>query len=90
MAEAGERLGLLLMKAGIISERQLDDALEVHKATGSPLGRVLVDLGYATQGAILSVMARQIGHPVHRLRRAEARARRRRARAEGPGRRATR
>ncbi len=49
------------MRAGIISDRQLSDALEVHKATGSPLGRVLVDLGYATQGAILSVMAAQIG-----------------------------
>jgi type IV pilus assembly protein PilB len=51
------------MRAGIISERQLTDALEVHKATGSPLGRVLVDLGYASQGAILSVMAKQIGIP---------------------------
>ncbi len=51
------------MKAGIVTERQLHDALEVHNATGSPLGRVLVDLGYATQGAILSVMARQIGIP---------------------------
>lgn len=61
MAEAGERLGVLLLRAGIISERQLTDALEVHKATGSPLGRVLVDLGYATQGGILSVMAKQIG-----------------------------
>jgi type IV pilus assembly protein PilB len=49
------------MRAGIVSERQLTDALEVHNATGSPLGRVLVDLGYATQGAILSVMAAQIG-----------------------------
>ena len=63
MAEAGERLGQLLMKAGIITEGQLNDALEVHKATGSPLGRVLVELGYASQGAILSVMARQIGIP---------------------------
>ncbi|MGB4441715.1 MAG: ATPase, T2SS/T4P/T4SS family [Coriobacteriia bacterium] len=63
MAEAGQRLGVLLMRAGIITERQLTDALEVHKATGSPLGRVLVDLGYATQGGILSVMAKQIGIP---------------------------
>jgi type IV pilus assembly protein PilB len=51
------------MKAGIITEGQLNDALEVHKATGSPLGRVLVEFGYASQGAILSVMARQIGIP---------------------------
>jgi len=63
VAEAGERLGVLLMRAGVITERQLTDALEVHKATGSPLGRVLVDLGYATQGSILSVMAQQIGIP---------------------------
>ncbi|TLM80345.1 MAG: type II secretion system protein GspE [Actinobacteria bacterium] len=54
---------MLLMKAGVITERQLRDALEVHNATGSPLGKVLVDLGYASQGAILSVMARQIGIP---------------------------
>lgn len=54
---------MLLMKAGVITERQLRDALEVHNATGSPLGKVLVDLGYATQGAILAVMARQIGIP---------------------------
>ena len=49
------------MRSGIITERQLNDALEVNRATGSPIGRVLVDLGYASQGAILSVMARQIG-----------------------------
>ncbi len=51
------------MRAGIITERQLADALEIHKVTGSPLGKVLVDLGYATQGGILSVMAKQIGIP---------------------------
>ena len=61
MAEAGERLGQLLMKAGVITDGQLNDAVEVHKATGSPLGRVLVELGYATQAAILSIMAQQLG-----------------------------
>jgi len=63
VAEAGQRLGQLLMKAGVITDGQLNDAIEVHKATGSPLGRVLVELGYATQGAILAVMAQQIGIP---------------------------
>ncbi|MDF1542597.1 MAG: ATPase, T2SS/T4P/T4SS family [Anaerosomatales bacterium] len=61
MAGAGHRLGQLLMRSGVITERQLADALEVHKATGERLGRVIVDLGYATQSAILSVMAAQIG-----------------------------
>jgi len=54
---------MLLLRAGIITERQLADAIEIRKVTGSPLGRVLVDLGYATQGGILSVMAKQIGIP---------------------------
>jgi type IV pilus assembly protein PilB len=63
MADSGERLGNLLLRAGLITERQLNDALEVHKATGSLLGRVLIDLGYATQGGILSVMAKQMGLP---------------------------
>ena len=49
------------MRAGVISEAQLNDALEVHRAAGNPIGRVLVDLGYASQGDILSVMAKQIG-----------------------------
>jgi type IV pilus assembly protein PilB len=61
VAEAGQRLGQLLMRAGVITERQLADALEVHKATGERLGRIIVELGYATQSAILSVMATQIG-----------------------------
>ena len=61
MAEAGQRLGQLLVRAGVITERELADALEVHKATGERLGRIIVDLGYATQGAILAVMATQIG-----------------------------
>jgi type IV pilus assembly protein PilB len=59
--EAGQRLGQLLMRSGVITERQLGDALEVHKATGERLGRIIVDLGYASQGAILAVMATQIG-----------------------------
>lgn len=63
MADAGERLGQLLQKAGIITETQLNDALEVHRATGSPLGRVLVDLGYASQKAVLSIVAHQVGIP---------------------------
>ena len=82
MAEAGQRLGQLLMRAGVITDAQLNDALEVHRATGSPIGRVLVDLGYASQGDILSVMAQQIGieyidfaerRPEPRRRRARAR-----------------
>lgn len=61
MAQASERLGALMRRAGAITEQQLNDALEVHRATAAPLGRVLVDLGYATAGTVLSMVAKQIG-----------------------------
>jgi type IV pilus assembly protein PilB len=53
----------MLVFAGVIDEAQLNDALEVQKATGGQLGKVLVDLGYASQAAILAILAEQIGIP---------------------------
>jgi type IV pilus assembly protein PilB len=53
----------MLIEAGVIDDVQLNDALEVQKATGGQLGRVLVELGYATQAAILAILAEQIGIP---------------------------
>jgi type IV pilus assembly protein PilB len=60
---APKRLGEMLIAAGVIDEVQLNDALEVQKATGGQLGRVLVELGYASQAAILAILAEQIGIP---------------------------
>ncbi len=60
---AAEKLGQRLIKAKIITQRQLADALEVHRATGQPIGKVLVDLGYASQGQVLSVLAQQMKIP---------------------------
>jgi type IV pilus assembly protein PilB len=53
----------MLVAAGVIDDVQLNDALEVQKATGGQLGLVLVELGYATQAAILAILAEQIGIP---------------------------
>src|SRR5664280_885325 len=53
----------MLVVAGVIDEVQLNDALEVQKATGGQLGKVLVELGYASQAAILAILAEQIGIP---------------------------
>ncbi len=59
--DSSNRFGQLLLRAGIITEQQLNDALEVHRATGNPIGRVLVDLKYVSQADLLRVMARQMG-----------------------------
>jgi type IV pilus assembly protein PilB len=53
----------MLVAAGVIDEVQLNDALEVQKATGGQLGRVLVELGHASQASILAILAEQIGIP---------------------------
>ncbi len=60
---APKRLGEMLIAAGVIDDVQLNDALEVQKATGGQLGKVLVELGYAPQAAILAILADQIGIP---------------------------
>jgi len=60
---AVKRLGEMLVAAGVIDEAQLNDALEVQKASGGQLGRVLVELKYATQAEILAILAEQIGIP---------------------------
>jgi len=51
----------MLVSAGVVTDEQLSDALVVQKTKGGQLGRVLVDLGFATQAAILSILADQIG-----------------------------
>lgn len=60
---AAEKLGRRLVKADVITEQQLADAMEVHKAAGQPIGKVLIDLGYATQGQILALLAQQMRIP---------------------------
>ena len=63
VAQAGKRLGELLVRAGVVSDSQLNDAMQVHRAVGHPLGRILVELGYASQSDVLAVVAKQMGLP---------------------------
>ncbi|MDI7253297.1 MAG: hypothetical protein QME89_12195, partial [Actinomycetota bacterium] len=56
-----ERLGQILVKNRIITEEQLQQALERQRETGEPLGRVLVDMKMVSEGALTSILARQIG-----------------------------
>ena len=57
------RLGNLLIKEKLISQEQLDLALEEQKRSGRKLGRVLVESGYATEGAISEALAKQFKIP---------------------------
>ena len=47
-----KRIGDMLIEEGIITQEQLEDALEKNKTARKKIGEMLVDLGYATEEAI--------------------------------------
>jgi type II secretory ATPase GspE/PulE/Tfp pilus assembly ATPase PilB-like protein len=55
------RLGELLVQQGLISTDQLSIALAEQRHNNIPIGRLLVRLGFVTEGAIRDIMARTIG-----------------------------
>jgi len=54
------RLGEILVVQKLVSQEQLRLALEEQKRSGRRLGRVLVDLGLATEDKIAQALARQL------------------------------
>lgn len=57
------RIGNLLVQERVISQEQLDLALEQQKRSGRKLGRVLIENGYATEEAISEGLAKQLKIP---------------------------
>ena len=57
------RLGDLLVQAGLISEAQLQLALQDQKRTGSKLGRTVLDLGFIDEGRLLRALSEQLQIP---------------------------
>lgn len=58
-----KRIGDMLLEAGIITQAQLEDALEKNKTAHKKIGEMLVDLGYATEEAIGEGLATQLNIP---------------------------
>lgn len=54
------RLGELLLENNLITEEQLNIALEEQKAKGIKLGEVIIGLGYVTQDAINDLLCQQL------------------------------
>jgi MSHA biogenesis protein MshE len=57
------RLGDLMVLQKIITQEQLQFALEQHKRSGRRLGRVLVDNGFANEEQISAALAKQLNIP---------------------------
>ena len=50
------RLGDLMLESGLISNKQLDEALEVQKTTKKRIGDILVEKGYVSERQLVSVL----------------------------------
>ena len=57
------RIGELLVNAGLITEDQLREALQIQKHTGDKLGNVLVQENYVSESQIMEVLEFQLGIP---------------------------
>ena len=57
------RLGELLVSKGLITAKQLEDALQEQKVSGNKLGSSLVKLGYIAEKNLVSFLSRHYGVP---------------------------
>lgn len=55
-------LGQLLVKKRLLTDEQLGQALQVHKARGGRLGQVLIELGYISDRDLASALSDQFGY----------------------------
>ena len=58
------RLGTMLMEKGVLTQDDLDRALEIQKERGDKLGKILSDLGFVAPREILLTLSRQLDIPL--------------------------
>ncbi|MFO0752411.1 MAG: type IV-A pilus assembly ATPase PilB [Thermodesulfovibrionales bacterium] len=60
-------LGQLLLKAKLITEEQLNEAVRIQKLEGKRLGSVLLKLGYLNEESLITFLSRQYNAPAINL-----------------------
>ena len=63
MISKRKRLGELLLDAGLINEKQLEDSLRIQSQSGAKLGSILIQENYVTEAQIMEVLEFQLGIP---------------------------
>ena len=58
-----KRLGDILLKAELISQEQIEKALELQQQKSIQLGKAFIQLGYVTQDDIIKALSEQLGIP---------------------------
>ncbi len=57
----GRQLGRVLIKMGKLKRSQLQEALDIQKQKRGPIGKILVELGYVSDGDLALALASQSG-----------------------------
>lgn len=60
MTEQNKKIGQVLLKAGLINEEQMNEALSKN---GKPLAETIIDMGFATETQIVSALAQEMKVP---------------------------
>ena len=58
------RLGEILIERRLITQEDLDRALELQRERGDKLGKILIDLGFVAQRDVLSALSQQLDVPM--------------------------
>jgi hypothetical protein len=60
-------LGEILLREGLITHDQLEEALRIHKETTKSLGRILVEMGVITESVRMSFLKKKLGYEMTSL-----------------------
>ncbi len=63
MLKRGEKLGDLLVTMGLITQENLQKALQIQRGTSKRLGEILAELGLASELDIVSALSKQLNIP---------------------------
>lgn len=61
---ARQRLGEILVAAGVLRPEQVEAALKEQQRWGGPLGQILVARNFISEGALVVALSRQLGIPM--------------------------
>ncbi|MBI4341190.1 MAG: Flp pilus assembly complex ATPase component TadA [Candidatus Omnitrophica bacterium] len=64
MLKTAEKMGEILIRSGLLTQEQLQKALQFQQGTTKRIGEVLVELGLTTELDIASALSKQLGIPM--------------------------
>lgn len=56
-------LGEIMVNVGLVTQEQIDEALEIQKVEGKRLGKILVENGFVTEEHLVNTLSTQLGIP---------------------------